>query len=107
MSHVEAQMVPADGGSEIKASLADDCHSYANCQAGSDPNAGLMTSSPPTLSHMDMARPPHEDPEYQRSLLKAARPISIPSRVRSISWSSGYGYGSVQNAFQFKNSIRK
>jgi len=96
MSHAEAQMVPADGGSEIKASLADDCHSYASCQAGSDPNAGLMTSSPPTLSHMDMARPPHEDPEYQRSLLKAARPISIPSRVRSISWSSGYGYGSLQ-----------
>jgi len=59
-------------------------------------NYGLMASSPPTLSHMDMARPPHEDPEYQRSLLKAARPISIPSRVRSISWSSGYGYGSFQ-----------
>uniref|UniRef100_T1JA62 DUF4772 domain-containing protein n=1 Tax=Strigamia maritima TaxID=126957 RepID=T1JA62_STRMM len=27
---------------------------------------GLHTSSPPTLSHMDMARPPYEDPEYQR-----------------------------------------
>ena len=34
------------------------------------------------------------DPEYQRALLKA-RPIAIPARVRSISWSSGYGYGSV------------
>lgn len=59
---------------------------------------GWMASSPPTLSHMDMARPPHEDPEYQRALvmqMKAARPIAIPARVRSISWSSGYGYGSV------------
>lgn len=25
--------------------------------------------SPPTLSHRDMARPPHEDPEYQRKLV--------------------------------------
>ena len=23
-------------------------------------------TSPPTLSHRDMARPPHEDPEYQK-----------------------------------------
>ena len=34
------------------------------------------------------------DPEYQRALMKA-RPIAIPARVRSISWSSGYGYVSV------------
>ncbi|KAF2351485.1 hypothetical protein FHG87_017760 [Trinorchestia longiramus] len=27
-----------------------------------------QVSSPPTLSHMDMARPPHEDPEYRRQL---------------------------------------
>lgn len=26
-------------------------------------------TSPPTLSHRDMARPPHEDPEYQRQLV--------------------------------------
>lgn len=25
--------------------------------------------SPPTLSHRDMARPPHEDPEYQRQIV--------------------------------------
>lgn len=25
--------------------------------------------SPPTLSHRDMARPPHEDPEYQRKYI--------------------------------------
>lgn len=26
-------------------------------------------TSPPTLSHRDMARPPHEDPEYQRQIV--------------------------------------
>ncbi|XP_018799329.1 PREDICTED: zinc finger protein 704 isoform X1 [Bactrocera latifrons] len=26
-------------------------------------------TSPPTLSHRDMARPPHEDPEYQRKIV--------------------------------------
>ncbi|XP_053600784.1 zinc finger protein 395 [Plodia interpunctella] len=45
---------------------------------------------PPTLSHRDMCRPPHEDPEYQRQIVgsyrqgllsmqnASARPISIP-----------------------------
>lgn len=28
----------------------------------------ISASSPPTLSHMDMARPPCEDPVYQKSL---------------------------------------
>ncbi|XP_052863206.1 zinc finger protein 704-like [Anopheles cruzii] len=32
---------------------------------GSAPNP----PSPPTLSHRDMARPPHEDPEYQRQIV--------------------------------------
>ncbi|XP_044726630.1 zinc finger protein 395 [Chrysoperla carnea] len=30
---------------------------------------GLHHSSPPTMSHQDMARPPHEDPEYQRQFV--------------------------------------
>ncbi|XP_059490594.1 zinc finger protein 704 [Neocloeon triangulifer] len=30
--------------------------------------AGHVAASSPTLSHQDMARPPHEDPEYQRQL---------------------------------------
>jgi len=38
----------------------------------SDSMAGLYASSPPTLSHMDMARPPHEDPQYQRELAMRA-----------------------------------
>uniref|UniRef100_A0A182NKS6 C2H2-type domain-containing protein n=2 Tax=Anopheles dirus TaxID=7168 RepID=A0A182NKS6_9DIPT len=29
--------------------------------------------SPPTLSHRDMARPPHEDPEYQRQIVGTYR----------------------------------
>lgn len=29
--------------------------------------------SPPTLSHRDMARPPHEDPEYQRQIVGSFR----------------------------------
>lgn len=50
------------------------------------------TYSPPTLSHRDMARPPHEDPEYQKSLgtlpSLIARPINIPKYVKnSVPWS--------------------
>lgn len=32
-----------------------------------------LTSPPPTLSHRDMARPPHEDPDYQRQLVGSFR----------------------------------
>lgn len=32
--------------------------------------------SPPTLSHRDMARPPHEDPEYQRQLVGNIRLVA-------------------------------
>lgn len=41
-------------------------------------------SPPPTFSHLDMARPPHEDPEYQRQIVGNYRqqflsgPINIP-----------------------------
>ncbi|KMQ93226.1 putative zinc finger protein 395 [Lasius niger] len=33
-------------------------------------------SSPPTMSHRDMARPPHEDPEYQKQLRLEAVPTA-------------------------------
>lgn len=33
-------------------------------------------SSPPTMSHRDMARPPHEDPEYQKQLRLEAAPTT-------------------------------
>ncbi|XP_065350278.1 zinc finger protein 395 [Cloeon dipterum] len=60
--------------------------------------------SPPTLSHQDMARPPHEDPEYQRQLQQEklqhsgsykspsvlsqrGSPLTIP--MSSFSWTPG------------------
>ncbi|KAF7417599.1 hypothetical protein HZH68_000252 [Vespula germanica] len=39
-------------------------------------------SSPPTMSHRDMARPPHEDPEYQKQLRLEAVPVN-PSNTES------------------------
>ncbi|KAG7208810.1 hypothetical protein KM043_015002 [Ampulex compressa] len=33
-------------------------------------------SSPPTMSHRDMARPPHEDPEYQKQLRLETTPAT-------------------------------
>lgn len=34
-----------------------------------DTNTTTTPPLPPTLSHSDMARPPHEDPEYQRKIV--------------------------------------
>lgn len=34
-----------------------------------DSNTVTTPPLPPTLSHSDMARPPHEDPEYQRKIV--------------------------------------
>ncbi|KFB53368.1 AGAP012987-PA-like protein [Anopheles sinensis] len=57
--------------------------------------------SPPTLSHRDMARPPHEDPEYQRQipplpagLTVAALSSNGTSSSASSSSSSSNGTGS-------------
>lgn len=36
---------------------------------------------PPTLSHSDMARPPHEDPEYQRKIVGNIRQGLLMSSV--------------------------
>lgn len=55
----------------------------------------------PTLSHRDMCRPPHEDPDYQRQLVGSfrqgllmqqgnARPISIPGTLLPNSWSNSH-----------------
>lgn len=38
-----------------------------------DQESSPSPPSPPTLSHRDMARPPHEDPEYQRQLVGSFR----------------------------------
>ncbi|XP_055614592.1 homeobox protein B-H1-like [Uranotaenia lowii] len=39
--------------------------------------------SPPTLSHRDMARPPHEDPEYQRQIVGNYR-LSMSSQQQQL-----------------------
>ncbi|KAF4519670.1 hypothetical protein B566_EDAN016771 [Ephemera danica] len=62
--------------------------------------AANVAASSPTLSHQDMARPPHEDPEYQRQLLQQSgsykspslmaqrgSPVTIP--MASFSWTAG------------------
>ncbi|CAG0917211.1 unnamed protein product [Notodromas monacha] len=52
-----------------------------------DSYVGFHASSAPTLSHMDMARPPHENPDlmsHSPSQRTTAVPISIPQR--GISW---------------------
>uniref|UniRef100_A0A182Q4Q0 C2H2-type domain-containing protein n=1 Tax=Anopheles farauti TaxID=69004 RepID=A0A182Q4Q0_9DIPT len=36
--------------------------------------------SPPTLSHRDMARPPHEDPEYQRQITSPQKHVRLSPR---------------------------
>lgn len=41
-------------------------------------------SSPPTMSHRDMARPPHEDPEYQKQLRLEAIPAAINNNAESV-----------------------
>ena len=35
-----------------------------------DEDSKATPASSPTLSHRDMARPPHEDPEYQIQIVK-------------------------------------
>nr|XP_045592264.1 zinc finger protein 704-like isoform X2 [Procambarus clarkii] len=45
----------------------------------------VQVSSPPTLSHMDMARPPHEDPRYKQHL-------GCPSSNLSSSWPRSSAY---------------
>uniref|UniRef100_A0A2I9LQ02 Zinc finger protein 395 n=1 Tax=Centruroides hentzi TaxID=88313 RepID=A0A2I9LQ02_9SCOR len=58
----------------------------------------IYSSSVPTLSHLDMARPPHEDPEYGRRsaehpvlLETSSGPVNIPSSSFPMSWSM-HGY---------------
>jgi hypothetical protein len=47
--------------------------------------ANVSPPLPPTLSHSDMARPPHEDPEYQRKIVGNIR--------QGLLMSSGAGNG--------------
>jgi len=46
---------------------------------------------PPTLSHSDMARPPHEDPEYQRQLVGNIRQGLLMSSAAAAAAAAGNG----------------
>ncbi|XP_071038867.1 zinc finger protein 395 isoform X2 [Parasteatoda tepidariorum] len=54
--------------------------------------SSIYSSSVPTLSHLDMARPAHEDPEYRKHTqvispsFTQASPISIPQLQKSAVW---------------------
>ncbi|KAL1449474.1 hypothetical protein WDU94_001978 [Cyamophila willieti] len=51
-----------------------------------------LSSSPPTMSHMDMCRPPMEDPEYQKNLSKPGLVGHSPSSQYSSHSSSSSGW---------------
>ncbi|GIY82835.1 zinc finger protein 704 [Caerostris extrusa] len=64
----------------------------------------IYSSSVPTLSHLDMARPAHEDPEYRKQTqmngptFTQAAPISIPQLQKSAAWNlHGYAASAPSN----------
>ncbi|XP_035227091.1 zinc finger protein 395-like [Stegodyphus dumicola] len=64
----------------------------------------IYSSSVPTLSHLDMARPAHEDPEYKKQTqvlgptVVQASPISIPQLQKSAAWHlHGYAASAPSN----------
>lgn len=54
---------------DLSDSVPDEAFYYTEIEAEPEPKTSPNPPSPPTLSHRDMARPPHEDPEYQRQLV--------------------------------------
>lgn len=60
-----------DDDADLSDSVPDEAFYYQEIEVEGDPNTNNSPNppSPPTLSHRDMARPPHEDPEYQRQLV--------------------------------------
>jgi len=56
-------------------------HSSGGLSPVPSPGPYILSPSAPTWSHLDMARPPHEDPEYQERLRRQqmfSSPINIP-----------------------------
>lgn len=61
--------------------VPDEAFYYTEIEAEIETDIEPNTKSPnpplpPTLSHRDMARPPHEDPEYQRQLVGNMRYVT-------------------------------
>ena len=58
--------------------------SISSCSRSPPPaSPGPFTASAPTWSHLDMVRPPTEDPEYKRALIAKSMPINIPGTIAS------------------------
>ncbi|XP_026808055.1 zinc finger protein 395-like isoform X2 [Rhopalosiphum maidis] len=100
-------------GPRLDKSLSDDCTNdsiddheeefyYTEVELGA-------ASSPPTLSHRDMARPPHEDPEYQKTLIiprpGSACPMNIPSVPgnNAVNWPFASLNGQKQIKMMYQN----
>ncbi|PRD31377.1 UNVERIFIED_CONTAM: hypothetical protein NCL1_23687 [Trichonephila clavipes] len=68
-------------------------------------HGAVYSSSVPTQSHWDMARPAHEDPEYRKQTQQMkgvnftqASPISIPQLQKSAAWNlHGYAASAPSN----------
>uniref|UniRef100_A0A8D9AMP7 Zinc finger protein 395 n=1 Tax=Cacopsylla melanoneura TaxID=428564 RepID=A0A8D9AMP7_9HEMI len=54
-----------------------------------------LSNSPPTMSHMDMCRPPMEDPEYQKNLSKPGLVVPSSACLYSSHSSGGGGPGPI------------
>ncbi|KAI1288101.1 putative zinc finger protein [Halotydeus destructor] len=78
---------------EIELDDSDDCEKQPHSDH-EDLTCPLVLggSSAPTWSHLDMVRPPTEDPEYKKSLVSS--PINIPGSHR-ITGHSGHSYSST------------
>ncbi|KFM71616.1 Zinc finger protein 395, partial [Stegodyphus mimosarum] len=81
---------------------------YTEMEVESPPSpflqGSIYSSSVPTLSHLDMARPAHEDPEYKKQTqvlgptVVQASPISIPQLQKSAAWHlHGYAASAPSN----------
>ncbi|QQP57459.1 Uncharacterized protein FKW44_002465 [Caligus rogercresseyi] len=110
---------PSRNFTQIAAAAADDINqqllpSAANAHTSS-PRTGIqiLASGPPTrpqllADHMDMARPPHENPEYRHSVLitttssapVAAVPITIPVAAASFSFGPSNAHSQQTPRFQ-------
>lgn len=69
--------IDADG--DLSDSVPDEAFYYQEIEVEGDLNTNNSPNppSPPTLSHRDMARPPHEDPEYQKQLVGDIRFVEL------------------------------
>lgn len=89
-----SSLTPQSPSASNDDSAMSDCQSPISSSPG---NVFFSSSSAPTRSHLDMVRPPHEDPEYQKMLMQQettarsnqkqssllSKPINIPGASSS------------------------